>query len=172
MKLILAVDNNFSIGIKGDMLFHIKKDLQRFKDLTTGNIVIMGRKTLESLPGGKPLKNRIHIVLTSDKNYEMKDCSIVHSTEEIFEKVKEINPQNEKEVFLIGGGNLVAQLLDKCEEAYITKVDKDYKNFDTSIANLDLLENWKLVEKSEVLEENQGDENFSFTFNRYKNINI
>lgn len=80
------------------MLFHIKKIYKGFKDLQQVNIVIMGRKTLNLFRRKTP-KNRIHIVLTSDKNYEMKDCFIVHSTEEIFEKVKEINPQNEKEVF-------------------------------------------------------------------------
>lgn len=170
MKIILAVDNNFSIGVDGDLLFHLKKDLKRFKEITEGNIMVMGRKTLESLPGGKPLPNRIHIVVTSNIDYKNGDAIVVNDIEEIDEKVKEINTDG-KEVFLIGGGNLIEQLLDKCQMAYITKVDKSYENFDTHIPNLDQLENWELIDVSEKqCEEYQG-EMLEFTYNTYRNKN-
>lgn len=172
MILIIAVDNNFSIGINGDMLFHLKTDLKRFKDITSGHIMIMGRKTLESLPNGNPLPDRTHIVLTRDKKYRNHDSIVVNHISEIMPKVKELNPNNEKEVFLIGGGDLVEQMLDECEYAYITKVDKSYQNFDTAIPNLEKLSNWELIEKSEIHTEIKDGEVFEFTYNVYKNNNI
>lgn len=172
MILIIAVDNNFSIGYKGDMLFHLKKDLKRFKEITLGNIMVMGRKTLESLPNAKPLPGRTHIVLTSDKEYKNDEAIVVNSVNEIFQKIKEINPNQDKKVFLIGGGNLVKQMIDNIEIAYITKVNKNYELFDTQIPNLEKLENWELIEKSELQEEIQGEELFNFTYNIYKNKNL
>ena len=169
MILIIAVDKNFSIGYKGDMLFHLKKDLARFKRITSGNIMVMGRKTLESLPGGKPLPNRTHIVLTGDASYKNHDAITLNDPERLDDLLKEIDPDGEKEVFLIGGGNLVAQMLDKCDKAYITKVDRSYPDFDTAIPDLDRLENWELVSESEVEEEVQGDEVYHFTYNEYVN---
>lgn len=172
MILMLAVDNNFSIGVKGDMLFHLKKDLKRFQEITSGNILVMGRKTLESLPGSKPLPNRTHVVLTNQSDYRNHDAIIVSDMDKLEEKITEINPNSEKKVFLVGGGNLVRQLLDKCEKAYITKVDKNYDNFDTSIPNLDKLDNWKLISKSEEITEQQADETFRFKYLTYINTNL
>lgn len=171
MKLILAVDNNFAIGINGDMLFHLKADLERFKKITTGNIMVMGRKTLESLPGGKPLPNRTHIVLTKNKEYSNHDAIVVNSIKEINDKIKEISIDN-KEVFLIGGGNLVKQLLDQCQMAYITKVNKNYDNFDTFIPNLDKLDNWQLLETSDIQSEIYKGEKLEFTYNIYINKDL
>lgn len=172
MILMLAVDNNFSIGMSGDMLFHLKKDLKRFQNVTTDNILVMGRKTLESLPGSKPLPNRTHLVLTKQKDYKNKDAIILSNIDELDDKLTQINLNSEKEVFLVGGGNLVRQLIDKCEKAYITKVDKNYDSFDTSIPNLDKLNNWELVSESEEIIEQQGDEIFKFKYLTYINTNL
>ena len=92
MKLIAAVDKNWAIGYKNQLLVSIPSDMKQFRQKTTGHIVVMGRKTLESFPGGLPLKNRRNIVLTSNRNYQVKDAVIVHSEEELKEeKIKEEN---------------------------------------------------------------------------------
>lgn len=171
MILIMNVDRNFSIGYKGDMLYHLKTDLKRFRDITTGHIMVMGRKTLESLPGAKPLPNRTHIVVTSNKNYKNEDAIIVNDIEKLDDVIKDIQEAGQ-EVFLIGGANLIDQLLDKCRLAYITKTDKAYELFDTQMANLDKLDNWKIIEVSEIHEEIQAGELFQFKYVTYRNTNF
>lgn len=150
MKMIFAVDDNWNIGYDGDMLFKISKDLQRFKMFTENNIIIMGRKTFESLPDSKALPNRINIVISRDKEYSAEDIIVVHSIEELFPLLDKINPDKEMEEFLIGGGNLTHQMLGSCKEAYITKVNKSFHMSDTLIPNLDKDNNWKIVKESET----------------------
>lgn len=84
MILIFAVDNNWNIGYNGDMLFKISEDLKRFKEITVGNIIIMGRKTFESLPYKKALPNRINIIITRDKEYKGENIMVVNSLEQLF----------------------------------------------------------------------------------------
>lgn len=168
MILIFAVDRNFSIGLDGDMLFYLKEDLTRFKKITSGHIMVMGRKTLESLPGGLPLKNRTNIVLTRDKNYKKDGVTIVNDLSKLFEKIEEIKKPGQ-EVFLIGGGDLVAQLVDKCEKAYITYVDKEFPEFDTKIPHLDQLDNWELVQESSPVQEDIDGEIYKYTYRVYIN---
>ena len=91
MKLIVAVDKNWAIGNKGDLLTSIPEDKKFFRETTTGNVVVMGKKTLLSFPNGLPLKNRINIVLTTDVNFTAKDAIIVHSLEELDEELKKYN---------------------------------------------------------------------------------
>lgn len=150
MKLIFAVDNNWNIGYDGDMLFKISKDLKRFREITEGNIIIMGRKTFESLPDRKALPNRINIVVTRDKEYKAEDVLVVNSIDELFALLKKINQDDEKLNFLIGGGNLTHQMLEYCTFAYITKVNKSFDVSDTLIPNLDKDENWAIVNESET----------------------
>ena len=150
MKLIFAVDNNWNIGYDGDMLFKISKDLKRFREITEENIIIMGRKTFESLPDMKALPNRINIVVTRDKEYRAEDALVVNSLDELFALLKKINPEDEKLNFLIGGGNLTHQMLEYCTFAYITKVNKSFDISDTLIPNLDEDENWEIVKESQV----------------------
>ena len=87
MNAIAAVSLDWGIGKGSDLLFHIREDMQRFRSLTSGGCVIMGRKTLESFPNGMPLKNRTNIVLTGNKGYHVKDAVIVHSKEELLEEL-------------------------------------------------------------------------------------
>lgn len=150
MKLIFAVDNNWNIGYDGDMLFKISKDLQRFRSITEENIIIMGRKTFESLPDRKALPNRINIVVTRDKEYKAEDVLVVNSIDELFVLLKKINPDEEKLIFLIGGGNLTHQMLEYATFAYITKVNKAFESSDTLIPNLDKDDNWDIVNESET----------------------
>ena len=123
----------------------------------------MGRKTLESFPEHKPLKNRVNIVITTSKELNTEGIVKVSSVEEA---VKEAEKYKDKEVFVIGGGTVYTQMLDLCDTAYITKINKVFEEADTFIPNLDKMPQWEIVEKSEIKEYN-GTE---FSFVTYKRI--
>lgn len=164
MKLIVAVAKDWGIGCEGKLLFSLPDDMAFFRKTTKNKIVVMGRPTLLSFPGGEPLKNRINIVLTRDKNYKKEGCIICNSFDELFEELKKYDSDD---VFLIGGGKIYNQLYPYCKEAYITKVDSTEKA-DTYLHNFDEDENWQLFFQSEE-HENNG---LKFTFNTYKNSNV
>ena len=145
MKLIAAVDKNWAIGYKNQLLVSIPSDMKQFRQKTTGHIVVMGRKTLESFPGGPPLKNRRNIVLTSNRNYQVKDAVIVHSEEELKEELKKYDTD---EIFVIGGESIYRMLEPLCDEAFITKIDHSYQA-DAHFPNLDADPSWVLKEESE-----------------------
>ena len=145
MKLIAAVDKNWAIGYKNQLLVSIPSDMKQFRQKTTGHIVVMGRKTLESFPGGLPLKNRRNIVLTSNRNYQVKDTVIVHSEEELKEELKKYDTD---EIFVIGGESIYRMLEPLCDEAFITKIDHSYQA-DAHFPNLDVDPSWVLKEESE-----------------------
>lgn len=153
MILLFSVDNNWNIGYKGDLLVKISNDLKRFKKLTTGNIIVMGRKTFESLPDKKALPNRINIVMTRDKDYKAEDVIVVHSPEELIEELRLLNPNNGMENYLIGGGNISRSLMPYCSQAYITKLFKSFEKTDASMPNLDEDDTWKVDKTSEVHEQ-------------------
>ena len=144
MKLIAAVDKNWAIGYKNQLLVSIPSDMKQFRQKTTGHIVVMGRKTLESFPGGLPLKNRRNIVLTSNRNYQVKDAVIVHSEEELKEELKKYDTD---EIFVIGGESIYRMLEPLCDEAFITKIDHSYQA-DAHFPNLDADPSWVLKEES------------------------
>ncbi|MCI6915647.1 MAG: dihydrofolate reductase [Lachnospiraceae bacterium] len=145
MKLIAAVDQNWAIGNRDDLLVHIPEDQKNFRRITTGNVVVLGRKTLSGFPGGRPLKDRLNVILTKNPDFEAGDAVIVRSQEELFEQLKKY-PSNE--VYVIGGGTLYKMLEPYCDEAIITKIDYSYQA-DTYFPNLDEKENWELVEEGE-----------------------
>lgn len=145
MKLIAAVDKNWGIGNKGKLLVSIPEDMKFFRETTTGNVVVMGKNTLLSFPNGLPLKNRINIVLTTDKSFTAKDAVIVHSMEEAMEEIKKYNTEN---VYVIGGASIYQQMLVYCDTAYITYIDYSY-DADTYFPNLDKKQEWEMVEESE-----------------------
>ena len=163
MKMIVAADLNWGIGIKGDLLTPLPEDMKFFREKTKDSVVIMGRKTLESFPGHKPLKNRVNIVITTSKELNTEGIVKVSSVEE---SVKEAEKYKDKEVFVIGGGTVYTQMLDLCDTAYITKINKVFEEADTFIPNLDKMPQWEIVEKSEIKEYN-GTE---FSFVTYKRI--
>ena len=86
MNLIVAVDKNWAIGMNNKLLVSIPQDMKFFRETTKGKVVAMGRKTLESFPGGQPLKNRVNVVLTSDKNYQVKGTVVVHTIDSSFRR--------------------------------------------------------------------------------------
>lgn len=145
MNLIAAVDQNWGIGLKNQLLVRIPEDMKYFRQMTTGKVVVMGRKTLESFPGGQPLSNRTNIVLTTDQNYQKKNALVVHSLEELFHNLQQYQSED---VFVIGGESIYRQLLDQCETAYITKIDYQYQA-DAWFPNLDELPQWEITAKSE-----------------------
>lgn len=146
MKAIVAVDEYYGIGKDGNLLFRISDDLKRFKKLTEGRAVIMGRRTLESLPGGKPLPDRINFVLTQNKEYNQLGIIPIHSLDEMQEIFQTLRSDN---IFVIGGASVYAQLLEYCDTVYMTKVYK-HEIADAIFPDLPNDE-WNLVSKSDRL---------------------
>ena len=145
MKLIVAVDRNWAIGKDNKLLVSIPDDMKFFRETTTGKVVVMGRKTLESFPNSKPLPNRVNIVLTRDAKYEAKGAIIVHSKEELNEELKKYNSDD---IYVIGGESIYRMMLDECDRAFVTYVDYSY-DADTYFPNLDEMSDWKLAQESE-----------------------
>ncbi len=145
MNLIVAVDKNWAIGKDNKLLVSIPDDMKFFRATTTGKVVVMGRKTLESFPGKRPLKDRVNIVITRDKNYTAGDAIIVHDEDELMAELKKYN---DDDIYVIGGGSIYAMLLDKCSVAHVTYVDYAY-SADTYFPNLEEREDWKLTGESE-----------------------
>ena len=153
MILICAVDENWNIGYKGKMLAEINTDLKRFQKLTEGHIVIMGKNTYDAIPREDPLPNRTNIVLTENIHLEDKGFIVAKSMIDLLEILNEINQDDSKKVFVIGGSSVVEQLYPRVKEAYITKILKEFDHADRSIINLDEQENWYVVSESEVFKE-------------------
>ncbi len=145
MNLIAAVDKNWAIGRNNKLLVSIPDDMKFFRETTTGKVVVMGRKTLESFPGKKPLKNRVNIVLTSDQSYQVDGAVIVHDMDELHEELKKYDS---KDIYVIGGESIYRQLLDECDVAHITKIDFAYEA-DAWFPNLDEKEEWVVTADSE-----------------------
>lgn len=150
MNLIVAVDKNWGIGRDNGLLAHLPGDMAYFKATTTGKTVVMGRKTLESMPGKRGLPNRTNYVLTSNADYEAERCEVVHSDEELMEALASLEPDD---VFLIGGATLYNKYYKLCDKLYITKMDADL-NADTSIVNIDEEGGFEVVSESEPMTEN------------------
>lgn len=145
MNLIVAADRNWGIGNKNKLLVQIPRDQKFFREMTTGKVVVMGRKTLESLPQKQPLQNRINIILTKDKNYVVKNAIVVHSLEALLEELKKYKSED---IFVAGGESVYKQLLPYCDVAHVTKIDYAYES-DTYFPNLDERNEWKIVADSE-----------------------
>ena len=160
MKLIAAVDSNWAIGNKGQQLVNIPQDQKMFRDRTLGKVIVMGRKTLESLPGGQPLYGRTNVVLTRDLQFQAKGTKICHSVEEVLELLKDI-PQDD--IYIIGGQTIYEQFLPYCEEALVTWIDYEYAA-DTYFPNLDKSKDWKMTEESDE----QTYFNLCYTYRTYK----
>lgn len=145
MNLIVAVDQNWAIGLNNELLVRIPQDQKFFREETMGKVVVMGRKTLESFPNGLPLKGRTNIVLTNNKDFRVKDTIVVHSMEELLE---ELQKYNSNDVYVIGGESIYRLLLPYCDTAHVTKIFHSY-NADTFFPNLDEMSEWKVVADSE-----------------------
>lgn len=160
MKAILSADRNWGIGYQNRLLVSIPSDMKFFRQTTTGKVVVMGRKTLESFPNGMPLKNRTNIVLTGNKDYHVKDAVIVHSKEELLEELKKYDTDT---VYVIGGESIYRMLLPYCDTAYVTKIDRAFQA-NTFFPNLDEMDEWVMTEESEE----QTCFDLEFTFTKYE----
>ena len=160
MNIIVAIDENNGIGKNNNLLTHIPEDLKFFKQKTINSVVIMGRKTLESFPNKKPLKDRVNIVITSDKNYNIEGAIIVHSLDEAIEEANKYN----KEIFVIGGASVYKQFLPFANTLYITQI---YEKFDadTFFPKIDK-DKWKIENIDEIKEHN----GIKFQFKKYSKI--
>lgn len=145
MNLIVNADKNWGIGKDNQLLVHIPNDMKMFRQTTTGKVVVMGRKTLESFPNGMPLPKRTNIVLTTDQDYDGRGAVVVHSTEELFEELKKYD---DEDIFIIGGESIYRMMLPFCDTAYVTRLDYAY-DADTYFPDLDELEEWKVIDESD-----------------------
>lgn len=145
MKMIVAVDKNWGIGKNNDLLVSIPADMKMFRTETSGKVVVMGRKTLESFPGGLPLKNRTNIVLSGNPDYQVKGAIVVHSLQELLEEIKKY-PKDQ--VYCIGGDSVYKMLLPYCDTAQVTKIDFAYEA-DRYFPNLDEMSQWQVAAESE-----------------------
>lgn len=124
MNIILAADRNWAIGKDNDLLIHLPGDLKYFKKMTTSKTVIMGRKTLESLPGGKPLPNRRNIILTRADDFQVSGAEVLNSIEDVLHLIKSGDLKSD-EAFVIGGADIYKQMMPHCDKFYITKIDAE-----------------------------------------------
>ena len=145
MNLIVAVDENWAIGNKNELLVRIPNDHKHFREETTGKVVVLGRKTIETFPQGLPLPNRKNIILSTDINYQVKGATVVHSIDELLEELKQYN---DDEIYIIGGESIYRQMLPYCKVAHITKIEHKYEA-DCFFPNLDEDSNWKITADSD-----------------------
>lgn len=157
MKAILSADRNWGIGNGNKLLVSIPSDMKFFRQTTTGKVVVMGRKTLESFPNGQPLKNRTNIVLTENPDYRVKDAVIVHSKEEL---LKTLEQYDTEDIYIIGGESIYRMMLPYCDTVLVTKIDRAFQA-DTFFPDLNKMEEWEMTEEGE--EQTCFDLEFRFT---------
>lgn len=161
MIAIVAADRNWAIGKDGGMLYHLPGDLKYFAQTTKGAVLVMGRATLESFPGGQPLKGRINIVLTRNRSFSVPGALVVHDLDQLRAALAGYPDQ---QVFLLGGHQVYAQLIDCCDRALVTKIEAEAEA-DSFFPDLDHREGWKLVDRRPP----QEDGGISYRFCTYEN---
>ncbi len=145
MNLIVAVDENWAIGNKNELLITIPADHKFFRQETTGKVVVLGRKTMETFPQGLPLKNRTNIIMSTNKDYRVKDAVVVHDLEEL---LAELSKYDGKDVYVVGGESVYRLLLPYCDTAHVTKINHAYAA-DAYFPNLDEMPEWRITADSE-----------------------
>ena len=161
MKLIVAVDERWGIGRDNKLLFSIPEDMALFKKATAEKVVVMGRSTLLSLPGSRPLKNRINVVLTKDSSLKIDGAITCNSIEQLAGALAGFSSED---IFVIGGDSVYTQLLGYCSEAYVTKVNAN-GHADRFFPDLDSNKDWTLTEASAL----KTHDDISYQFCKYKN---
>ncbi len=167
MEIVVLVDDNWGIGYAGDQLIRIKEDLQNFKQITKNGVVVYGRKTLETFPKAKVLKDRDNWILSRTVK-EIEGAKVFHDINSLIKKIKEAEDSGKK-VFCIGGTEIYEQLLPYVNVCHVSKVHKNYQNVDRYFPNLDESGDWILAEKSESKYSESAGVNYSF--NRYERSN-
>ena len=162
IRAIVHADREWGIGKGNDMMFSLPKDMKFFRETTQGNVVVMGGNTLRSFPNQKPLKNRENIVLSRGQVRD--DCVIVRSYDELKAAMK---ARADKDIYVIGGGEVYKALLAYCEEVLVTKVEAD-GGAEVFYENLDDLPNWSCESVGEPIQTN----GYVIRFTVYKNSDI
>jgi len=157
MNVIVAVDEHWAIGRDGDQLAYISQDLKRFRALTAGHPVILGRKTLATFPGGRPLKGRRNLILSRDPGFAPEGAEVFSSLDALLAAAPE-------DSFVIGGASVYRALLDWCSIAYVTKIAESFPGADCWFPNLAARPEWRVAEEGLELEE-QG---LAFRYVTYK----
>ena len=152
IKIIVAISKNRVIGDSNKLIWHLPADLKRFKEVTTGHPIVMGRKTYESI--GRPLPNRRNIIITRDENYEVDGCEVVNSIEEALLLTN-------SDCFIIGGGEIYKQTLHIATQIYLTQVDED---FDGDTTFPELTPSWYVSNKEDFESDEKNPYNYSFIF--------
>lgn len=147
MTIILVADNNWAIGKNGNLLARLPEDMKRFREITTGHTVVMGRKTYESFPK-RPLPDRANCVISRTQK-EIEGAQVFGSVEEFLQYAKSVDD----EIFVIGGGEIYRQFLPYCDKAYITRVYESFEG-DTFFTDIDALPEWEAVKASDIIETN------------------
>ena len=160
MNLIVCADRNWAIGNNNKLLVSIPKDMKSFREMTTGKVIILGRKTLATFPGGRPLDSRTNIILSTDKKYKVDGAVVVNSIDEL---LKEISKYNSDDVYVCGGESVYRQLIPYCDVAHVTRIDHVY-DADTYFPNLDDSDEWEIEVESD--EEVYFD--VTYTFVKYR----
>ncbi len=163
MKQIVNVDINFGIGKNNQLLIHIPDDLKYFKKQTLNKVVVMGKNTFLSLPNQQPLKDRVNIILTSQKDFLVTGAIVVHNLEQLFTILKDYDNDD---IYVIGGASIYEQLLPFCDQILITKTYFDFKA-DRFFVNIDNLEEFEIIDKSDMYEY-QGYQYQFLTYQRRK----
>ena len=165
MNAIVVVDQNWAIGREGDLLFSLPTDMKRFRSLTLGGTVILGRKTLGSFPGGKALPGRRNIVITRNVDFDREGCEVASNLDAALEIAADTE---DDKLWIIGGGSVYTALLSHCKRVYLTKVDAVAEDADTFFPNLDKLPAWEVERTSDPVTEN----GVTYRFIDYVNTNI
>ena len=147
MNMIVAVDENWAIGNKGELLVHIPNDMKMFRQETTGKVVVLGRKTMETFPQKKPLPNRTNIILSRNKDYKVSDAIVVDSIEALMEELKNYNTED---VYIIGGDSIYKLMLPYCDVAHVTYIEHAYEA-DSYFPNLELDPDWEMTAESDEM---------------------
>ncbi len=160
--MMVAVDNNWAIGSRNRLLVSIPRDQKHFREETTGKVVVLGRKTLETFPQGQPLQDRTNIILSENRNYRIKGAMVVHSVEELLAELKKYDTGD---VYVVGGESIYRQLLPYCDTAHVTKIDHTYEA-DAYFPDLDRDPEWQVTAESD--EQTYFD--IAYTFYKYERI--
>lgn len=160
MQAIVAVDSNWAIGNKGQLLVSIPADQKNFRSITMGKTIVYGRKTLETFPQQIVLPGRRNIILSTRADYAVRNADVVHSRQELLDAVKD-TPSDD--VFIIGGSSVYREFLEDCDRCIVTFIDKVYEA-DSYFPNLDKMEDWEMVSESDE----QVYFDITYTYREYK----
>lgn len=169
MKLIVAVDREWGIGYRGKLLATVKEDLAHFRELTVGKTIVYGSVTLRTFPNGRPLKDRINLILSTNPNLKPEEAVVLHSVEELIAYEK---AHPDEDIVVVGGASVYKQLLPYCEAAYVTRFDALFEK-DAYFPNLDEDSNWQCVSVGETHYSNGAtdtEDGMPFRFTEYRRV--